>query len=275
MTRVLTDLSRLCIHTITTKPWSLDEAVEHYARAGVAGITVWRDAIRGKHLRRAGERIRDAGLQIVALCRGGFFAAEDASSRRVAISENLQIIQEAATLGAPLVVLVPGADPGQSLEASRAQIREGIEAILPRAETNGVKLAIEPLHPMYADTRSAMVTLKQANDLCASFDSPYLGVAVDVYHVWWDPDLEVQIRRGGEMGSLFAFHICDWKTPDDILNDRALMGEGCIPIRQIRGWMGSAGFDGFNEVEIFSTVRWSQDQEGYLEQIVEAYWKHS
>jgi sugar phosphate isomerase/epimerase len=270
----LTGFSRLCIHTITTRPWSLDEAIEHYSRAGVAGITVWRDVLEGRDVKRAGQRIRDAGLEIVSLCRGGFFPAREAGARTEAIEENKRVIDEAAALGAPLVVLVCGAVPGQPLAESRAQIREGIAAILPHAEERRIRLAIEPLHPMYADTRSAINTLKQANDVCAALDSPYLGVAVDVYHVWWDAALGTEIARSGAMGALFAFHVCDWKTPEDILYDRALMGEGCIPIRQIRGWMASAGFEGFNEVEIFSTKRWAQDQERYLEAILDAYLKH-
>lgn len=274
--KALTDLSRLCIHTITTRPWSLEAAIEHYAQKRVAGITVWRDALEGWSAQAAGQRIRDAGLEAVALCRGGFFPARMASDRTAAIEDNLEAIEQAAGLGAPLLVLVCGAVPGQPLAVSRAQIRAGIEAILPRAASNGVRLAIEPLHPMYADNRSAINTLKQANDMCAAIDSPWLGVAVDVYHCWWDPALEAQIRRCGSMGRLYAFHICDWKTPTaDMLYDRGLMGEGCIPIGQIRGWMESAGFDGYHEVEIFSTVRWAQDQRQYLDEIVAAYLEHA
>jgi sugar phosphate isomerase/epimerase len=271
----LTDLSRLCIHTITTKPWSLEEAVTYYARAGVAGITVWREALAGRDPAEAGSQIREAGLEVVSLCRGGFFPALEASARASAVEENMRIIDEAQALGAPLVVLVCGAVPGQPLEVSRQQIAEGIEAILPYAGERQVKLAIEPLHPMYADNRSAINTLRQANALCTALDSPWLGVAVDVYHVWWDPELESQIRRSGEMGKLFAFHICDWKTPEHILYDRALMGEGCIPIRQIRGWMASSGFAGFHEVEIFSTRRWASDQHAYLQEIKQAYLEYA
>lgn len=248
----------------------------NYARAGVAGITVWRDALEGYNVTQAGQRIRDAGLAVVSLCRGGFFPSIEPVERATAIAENQRCIDEAAELGAPLVVLVCGADPRQPLVDSRAHIRDGIAAILPYAAERGVKLAVEPLHPMYADTRSAINTLKQANDLCAELDSPWLGVAVDVYHVWWDPALETEIARSGEMGKLFAFHICDWRSSTvDLLNDRGLMGEGCIPIRQIRGWVERAGFDGFNEVEIFSNRWWAQDQLEFLQQIKRAYLEHS
>jgi len=268
----LKDLSKLCVHTITTRPWPLDDAIRHYAAAGVAGISVWRFSIEGLDPAEAGRRIREAGMSVVSLVRGGFYPALEKSGRQKAIQENLRIIDEAAALGAPHVVLVCGAVPGQPLEESRKQIREGIEATLAHAADAGVKLAIEPLHPMYADSRSAVVTLAQANDMAEAIDSPLVGVAVDVYHLWWDPSLEQQIQRCGRMGKILAFHICDWRTPtEDLLYDRGLMGEGCIPIRRIRGWVESAGFAGFNEVEIFSTSRWSQDQSQWLTEIVRAY----
>ena len=169
-------------------------------------------------------------------------------------------------------MLVCGAAPDVPLPEARQQIRAGIEAILPHAAANGIQLSIEPLHPMYADSRSAINTLKQANDLCAAIASPWLGVAVDVYHVWWDPDLEAEIQRCGQAGWLHAFHICDWLTPTiDLLNDRGLMGEGCIPIRQIKGWVQDAGFDGFDEVEIFSQRHWARDQQAFLADIIAAY----
>jgi len=266
------ELNKLCIHTITTRPWSLADAIHHYSAAGVAGISVWRQALEGQDPAAAGKRIRDAGLAVVSLVRGGFYPARHRKERRKAIDENLRIIDEAAAVGAPHVVLVCGAVPGQPLEESRKQIREGIEATLSHAESSGVKLAIEPLHPMYADSRSAINTLKAANDLAEAIASPLVGVAVDVYHLWWDPEAEEQIERCGRMGRIFAFHICDWKTPtEDLLYDRALMGEGCIPIRRIRGWVEAAGFAGFNEVEIFSTLRWTQSQEQWLQEIVQAY----
>ena len=156
------------------------------------------------------------------------------------------------------------------------QIKIGIETVLTYAETHNVKLAIEPLHPMYADTRSAINTLKQANDMVEAIGSDMVGVAVDVYHLWWDQELEEQIHRCGEMGGLFAFHICDWRSPtEDLLNDRGLMGEGCINVPQIREWVEKAGFDGFNEVEIFSNRYWNGDQDEFLQKIIHAYKNHS
>ena len=268
-------LSRLCVHTITTKPWSIEDAAENYARQGVAGISVWREAVEGRDLNAIGRMLRDAGLTVVSYVRGGFFPAVSRADRQTAIDDNLRMIDEAAGLGAPLLVLVCGADPGQSLDESRGQIRDGIAAILPHALACGVRLAIEPLHPMYADSRSAINTLKQANDMTEELASDHLGVAHDVYHLWWDPDLEAETRRCAANARLFAFHVCDWKTPtEDLLLDRGLMGEGCINIRQIRRWVESAGFDGFIEVEIFSKRYWAMDQKRFLKMIVDAYLAH-
>ncbi len=268
----LTDLSQLCIHTITTKPWSIDTAVNHFSKAGVKGITVWRDALEGRNIKQTGALIKNAGLSIVSLCRGGFFPAKDVAKRKVAIVDNKKAIEEAAQLGAPMIVLVCGADPSQSLEDSRKQIHDGIAAILPEAKAAGVKLAIEPLHPMYADTRSAINTLAQANDMAVALNSPFVGVAIDVYHLWWDPALEQEIKRCGTNNHLFAFHICDWNVPTtDFLLDRGIMGEGCIPVRKIRSWVEATGFKGFHEVEIFSTKFWKEDQSQFLNKIITAY----
>lgn len=270
------DTSKLCVHTITTKPWTLEEAAGHYARAGVRGISVWRDALTGCHIGQTGQLLRDHDLTIVSLCRGGFFPHVDAAGRQAALDDNRRAIDEAAELGAPHVVLVCGAAPGQPLTESRKQIQDGIAAVLPHAEAAGVKLAIEPLHPMYADNRSAINTLSQANDMAEALNSAYVGVAVDVYHLWWDPALEAEIARCGKNGHLFAFHICDWKTPTvDLLNDRGLMGEGCIDLRAIRAWVEATGFVGFNEVEIFSNRYWAEDQSEFLAKIKHAYLTHS
>ena len=272
----LTDTSRLCVHTITTKPWTLTEAVPAYAEAGVKGISVWRDALSDQGPAAAGQFIRDHGLEVVSLVRGGFFPHPEAAGRQAAIDDNKRALDEAAQLGAPLLVLVCGAVPGQPLEASRTQIREGIEAILSHAHRNQVCLAIEPLHPMYADSRSAICTLGQANAMAEAIDSAWLGVAVDVYHLWWDPDLEREIKRCGDHNNLLAYHICDWKTPTtDMLQDRGLMGEGCIDLALIRSWVEATGFDGFHEVEIFSTRYWQGDQHAFLNKIKHAYLNHS
>jgi sugar phosphate isomerase/epimerase len=212
----------------------------------------------------------------VSLCRGGFFPAFEQKDRQRAIEDNRRLVAEAAALGAPLIVLVCGAVPGLDLEEARSQIRDGIAAVLPDAEDANVRLAVEPLHPMYADSRSAINTMAQATDLCDELASEHVGVAVDVYHIWWDPDLRRQIERCGDRGRIFAFHISDWKTPtEDILLDRGLMGEGCIPLRRIRGWVEASGFTGYNEVEIFSKKRWAGDQLEFLREIEDAYLAHA
>lgn len=271
-----TDTSKLCVHTITTKPWPIEVAAEKFARAGVGGITVWRDALANRNIQQTGQLLRDHGLAVVSLCRGGFFPHLDAAGRQSAIDDNRRAIDEAAELGAPHVVLVCGAAVGQPLTESRKQIQDGIAALLPHCEANGVKLAIEPLHPMYADTRSAVNTLGQANDMAEAINSPFVGVAVDVYHLWWDPTLEQEIARCGRNSHLLAYHICDWKSPTlDLLNDRGLMGEGCIDLRLIRSWVEATGFAGFNEAEIFSNRYWAEDQDQFLDKIINGYLQHS
>jgi sugar phosphate isomerase/epimerase len=242
----------------------------------VKGITVWRDALDGRNIRQTGQLLRDSGLEIVSLCRGGFFPSTDASKRKAALDDNRKAIEEAAEIGAPLIVLVCGSNPHQPLEESRKQIQEGIQSVLPEAIAAGVKLAIEPLHPMYADTRSAVNTLEQANTMASEINSSYVGVAVDVYHLWWDPHLEQEIKRCGKNNHLFAFHICDWNVPtNDFLLDRALMGEGCIPVRKIRSWVEETGYTGYYEVEIFSNKFWSEDQDVFLKKIINAYKENS
>ncbi|MEO6188767.1 MAG: sugar phosphate isomerase/epimerase family protein [Ginsengibacter sp.] len=271
-----TDISKLCVHTITTKSWKIDEAAKNYSQAGIKGITVWRDALDGLNISETGKMLRDHDLSVVSLCRGGFFASKNFDKRKLAIDDNRKAIEEATRLGTDLIVLVCGADPDQELQDSRKQIRDSIAQLLPEAEAAGVKLAIEPLHPMYADTRSAINTLEQANDLAEELNSPWIGIAVDVYHLWWDPSLENEIMRCGKNGNLSAFHICDWRVPTvDMLLDRGLMGEGCIPIKKIRSWVEAAGFKGFNEVEIFSTRFWNEDQEVFLQKIINSYKEHS
>ncbi len=272
----LNDLSRLCVHTITTKPWPIEEASERYVAAGVPGITVWRQWLEGREPAAVGRQLQAAGLEVVSVARGGFFPAPDRAGRNAAIDDNRRAIDETAALGAPVLVLVCGAVPGQPLSVSRDQIADGIAAVLDQAKACNVKLAIEPLHPMYADSRSAINTLGQANDMCDRLADAQVGVAVDVYHLWWDPNLEAEIARCSRDSRLLAFHVSDWRTPtEDLLNDRGLMGEGCIDVPQIRGWVEQAGFHGFVEVEIFSHRYWAMDQGQFLEDIKQAYLNHT
>jgi sugar phosphate isomerase/epimerase len=269
-------LEKLCVHTITTKPWPIETAATKFSRAGVRGISVWREALIGRDPRKIRRILDEEGLEVVSLVRGGFFADRDKTKRQDALDNNKQALEEAASLGAPMLALVCGADPGQALEDSREQIYDGISGLIPMASELGVRLGIEPLHPMYADSRSAINTMRQANDLAEKTGSVQVGVIVDVYHVWWDPDLEDEIMRCAGMGKLFAFHICDWKVPTtDFLNDREIMGKGCIPVPAIRKWMEAAGFEGHHEVEIFSDHYWQKDQDAFLDEIIEAYKNYS
>jgi len=266
------DLSKLCIHTITTRDWRLETAVEKYLERGIKGISVWRNYIESKDLKKVRSLFEDNQMHVASLVRGGFFTGLIQSERDKKVEENKIAIEEAASIGAEMVVLVCGATPGQTLQESRNQIRDGIEQILPLAENLNIKLAIEPLHPMYADTRSAINTMNQANTIAESFKSEYVGVAVDVYHVWWDENLREEVIRCGSQNNLFAFHLCDWRNPTrDMLNDRTIMGEGVIQIQEMINLVKEAGFNGYNEVEIFSEQHWLEDQDAFLDRIVKAY----
>jgi len=271
----LSDTSRLAIHTQTNKPWTLEECLAGYSAAGVRGISVWRHVLEPMGAEKGGGMIRAAGLESVALVRGGFFPAFGESDRQKALDLNRECLDEAAAIGAPMVVLVCGAVPGMPLAEARKQIAGGIEAVLPHAEKNDVVLAIEPLHPMYAGDKSAINRMAEAHEICEKLGSQHVGIAVDVYHVWWDPDLEEEIELAGQGGFISAFHICDWRNPTrDLLTDRGLMGEGCINVKRIRGWVEDAGFTGWNEVEVFSEEHWAEDQNDYVERIKKAYLEH-
>lgn len=262
------DLHHATIHTFTTKPWSIDQCIDGYARHGFGGISVWRETVAGQDLGRVRKKIADAGLQGVSLVRGGFFTGATVEARQAAIAENRKAIDEAEALGLPMIVLVCGATPGQIPSDNFLQIEQGIEEILPYAEAAGIKLAVEPLHPMYAGDRSAVCNLRDANDMVERLRHPLLGVAVDVFHVWWELDLQEQIDRCADEGNLFAFHVCDFKPDmEHVLLDRGLPGEGVANVGVIDGWVRDAGFDGTTEVEIFSNKYWAGDQDEFLKKI--------
>jgi sugar phosphate isomerase/epimerase len=276
MAQKLTDLSRLCIHTMTNKPWSLDECLTNYSKAGVGGISVWRNVIEGQNLSQVARRINDAGITPVSLVRGGFFTGKTEVEKQNSLDDNLRAIDEAAAIGTDLVVLVCGATPGFTVKENLKMIQEGIEKIMPHAASCNVRLGIEPLHPMYADTRSAVSSLKSANDLAERINTDNVGVTLDVFHLYWEEHLQEEINRCAALNKLFSFHICDWKTDmADMLNDRGLMGDGIINVPQIRGWVEDAGFKGFNEVEIFSNSYWKMDQNEFLKLIIKRYKENS
>ena len=265
------EIHHATIHTFTTRPWSIDQCIEGYARHGFGGISVWRETVAGEDLTRVRKKISDSGLQGVSLVRGGFFTGDTKEARRAAVVENCKVIDEASALGLPMVVLVCGATRGQIPSDNFLQIEQGIEGILPHAEAAGIKLAVEPLHPMYAGDRSAICSLRNANDLVELISHPLLGIAVDVYHLWWELDLQEQIDRCADEGHLFAYHVCDFK-PDmtDTLYDRGLPGEGVANVGIIDGWVRDAGFEGAAEVEVFSRKYWAGDQDEYLKQIAQS-----
>jgi sugar phosphate isomerase/epimerase len=236
---------------------------------------VWRNAIEPIGIAEAAKIVRGSGLTVPALVRGGFFVSTEVAKRQAAQDENKRCIDEAAAIGADQVVLVVGAQRGVPLPEARRMVQDGLAQVLPYAEANMVKLAIEPLHPMYAGDRSCVNRMAEARKLCEALQSKWLGIACDVYHVWWDPDLKQEIALAGQQGTLFGFHVCDWRIETrDLLNDRGLMGDGCIDIPTIRDWVETAGFKGLNEVEIFSHEKWALDPAVYLQQIVTACRQH-
>jgi sugar phosphate isomerase/epimerase len=263
------DPDLLSINTATVRQqWPLPEIIAGLARHGIRGISPWRDQVAAMGLKEAASRIRDAGLVVTGLCRGGMFPAADRQGRRAALDDNRRAVDEALTLGARCLVLVVGGLPkdpegrivSKDLAGARAMVRDALGELHEYARGGGMPLAIEPLHPMYAADRACVNTLRHANDLCdelAPDGRDGLGIAVDVYHVWWDPALKAEIERAGERERLFAYHICDWLVPThDLLNDRGMMGDGVIDLPLIRGWMTAAGYRGMHEVEIFSTANW-------------------
>jgi len=258
----------LSINTATVRAqWKLDRIIEECARRGIRAISPWRDQVAAVGLDRVAGLLRDTGIELSGYCRGGMFPASTAEGRQAAIDDNRRAIDEAKTLDAPCLVLVVGGLPGalqgrlesKDIQAARADVQDGIGAILDHAKSVQMPLAIEPLHPMYAADRACINTLEHALDVCDALDpgrSGALGVAVDAYHVWWDPKLAGQIRRAGRE-RLLAFHVCDWLVPTrDLLNDRGMMGDGVIDLPQMRGWVEDAGFAGHSEVEIFSSEDW-------------------
>lgn len=252
------DPELLSLNTATVRDkWKLRQIIEGCSRHGIRGISPWRDKLAEMGAKEAARAIRDHGLTVTGLCRGGMFPAADRNGRKAAIGDNLRAVDDAAILEARCLVLVAGGlPPGtKDLAGAREMVRDGIGEVLDHARSAGVPLAIEPLHPMYCADRACVNTLAQALDLCDELGEG-VGVAVDVYHIWWDPQLSAQIERAGDK-RLLAFHICDWLVPTtDLLTDRGMMGDGVIDLPLVRSWMERAGYRGFQEVEIMSARNW-------------------
>jgi sugar phosphate isomerase/epimerase len=249
----------LSINLATVRPqFGFAAAVDACLAQGITAIAPWRDQVEAIGLDEAARIVKVNGIQVTGYCRGGMFPATDPIGLAAAIDDNKRAIDEAATLGADCLVMVVGGLPGTSkdIEAARAMVADGLAAILPYARACKVPLAIEPLHPMYAGDRACVNTLEQALDLCDALGAG-IGVAIDVYHTWWDPKIRSQIARAGRNGQILAHHICDWLIPTrDLLLDRGMMGDGVIDLKQIRADIEQAGFHGAQEVEIFSSENW-------------------
>jgi sugar phosphate isomerase/epimerase len=258
------------------------QIIEACARHGIRAIDPWRDQVANVGLERAVRAVRDAGLELSGYCRGGMFTA-DAAHRDDMRDDNRRAVDEAKALGAPCVVLVvgglpqysrPGSAPSKDIAAARAQVHDGIAEMLDYARQAEMPLAIEPLHPAYAADRACVNTTQQALDICDALDperSGMLGVALDVYHIWWDPEMMPQIARAGK-DRLLAFHVCDWLVPTrDILNDRGMMGDGVIDIRSVRAAVEAVGFSGYSEIEIFSDAWWGRPMDDVLRICIERH----
>ncbi len=238
--------------------WNLIEAVEACARHGITAVDPWRDQVAAVGLDAAVKAVKDNGMRVTGYCRGGMFPAADAAGRQAAIDDNKRAIDEAAALGAECLVLVVGGLPqgSRDIVGARQMVEDGMAAILPHARAAEMPLAIEPLHPMYAADRACFNTLKQSLDLADQLGDG-VGVAIDAYHVWWDPELEAQIARAGKNRQILAHHICDWLVPTkDLLLDRGMMGDGVIDLKAFARMFEAAGFRGPQEVEIFSAQDW-------------------
>ncbi len=249
------DLGRFSLNQATTQNWGMAETIDGCARAEVEWIGLWRHKVAELGLAETTSRMRSEGIRASSLCRGGFFPAANAAERDARIDDNRRAVDEAAELGAPVLVLVAGPAADRDLDTARRQVEDGICAVLPHAVSAGVRLAIEPLHPMFAGDRSVVVTLAQANEMAARIGSPDVGVAVDVYHVWWDPNVYSAIADAA--GSIVGFHVSDWLAPPpDHLLGRGLMGDGVIELRRLREAVDAAGYAGPIEVEIFNQAIW-------------------
>lgn len=265
------DLSRLSLNTATTKKLTLEEAVDVAARAGLGAVGLWRDRVAEAGLERAAAVVRDAGLRVSSLCRGGFLTAVDPEGQRAALEDNRAAIVEAATLGTRELVMVVGGlpacpEPGRAalpdgdrdLVATRQRVADRIGELVPFAEEHDVRLVLEPMNPIFAADRGVLSTLEQSLDLAADFAPESVGVVVDTYHVWWDPKLSSQVARAGAEGRLAGYQVCDWVLPlaDDSLLSRGYMGDGYVDFATITRWVADAGYTGDVEVEIFNQAIW-------------------
>ncbi|WP_189709858.1 sugar phosphate isomerase/epimerase family protein [Streptomyces phaeofaciens] len=264
---------------MTVKQLAMPELVDACLELGVPGVGLWREPVRTYGLEATAKLIRDAGLTVTTLCRGGFFTAIDAAERAKALDDNRRAVEEAATLGTEVLVLVSGGLPtgSKDLHGARERIADALAELGPYAEQHGVRLAIEPLHPMYASDRCVVSTLTQALDLAERFPAHQVGVTVDTYHIWWDDRAPAQIARAGASGRIHTFQLADWTTPlpEGVLNGRGQIGDGAIDMREWQGYVEAAGYTGAIEVELFNDALWARDGREVLAETAERFVAHT
>ncbi len=230
-------------------------AIEAIAKAGFGGIAPWRREVEGQDVKALARQMRDAGLKVTGYCRSTYIPASTSAQFKENIADNLKALQDAAALGSDAFVFVVGTLA--NLISARAQVQEGLGLLSQHAENLGVKLALEPLHPVYAADRSCINLVSQALDMCDEIGSPSVSVIIDAYHVWWDPNIERDVVRGGAAKRIQGFHVSDWLLPvTDTLNNRGMMGDGVIDLKSLRAMVEHAGYNGLVEVEIFSSANW-------------------
>lgn len=266
----MADLKRLSLNQATVQNWSVRQAVEGCARHGIPSIALWRHKIAEAGIDACVQHVRDAGLHVSSVCRGGMFVAPTADERRQRIADNFRAVDEAAALQADSLVMVVGAMPGVAIVDARAMVDDGLAALVPYARERGVRIGLEPLHPMYAGDRSVLNTIDQALSVASPYPAEEVGVILDTYHFWWDPEAYQQINRAS--GRIFGFHVCDWIVPlPDMLLGRGMMGDGAIDNYGFRKAVDAAGYDGPIEVEIFNQALWDTDSDEVLATVVERF----
>ncbi|MER6673037.1 sugar phosphate isomerase/epimerase family protein [Streptomyces sp. NPDC000983] len=275
----MTSLARFSINQMTVKQLSLPELVDACRESGVGQVGLWREPVQEYGVEAAAKLVRDAGLAVTTLCRGGFLTAVDQDERARALDDNRRAVDEAAALGTDTLVLVSGGLPAGSkdLRGARERIADALAVLGPYAEEHGVRLAIEPLHPMYAADRCVVSTLAQALDLAERFPARQVGVTVDTYHIWWDEDAPAQIARAGAGGRIHSFQLADWTTPlpEGVLNGRGQIGDGSIDMREWRGYVEAAGYTGAIEVELFNDALWARDGREVLAETARRFLRHA
>jgi sugar phosphate isomerase/epimerase len=274
----VTELARFSINQMTVKQLSLPELAESCGRLGIPNVGLWREPVQSYGVDATAKLIRDAGLGVTTLCRGGFLTAIDPAERAAALDDNRRAVDEAAALGTDTLVLVSGGLPAGSkdLRGARERIADALGELGPYAERHGVRLAIEPLHPMYAADRCVVSTLTQALDLAERFPAHQVGVTVDTYHIWWDDNAPAQIARAGAADRIHTFQLADWTTPlpEGVLNGRGQIGDGSIDMREWKGYVEAAGYTGPIEVELFNDGLWARDGREVLEETAARFVEH-